>query len=418
MGIYTRPDSKWWWIYNEKTKKKVPTEIPVGTTSAQRRDSKQRAEDWYHKVMLGQADATATVRPAIAITAFAQWFNDNILEHRDGVERDRLALKHVVRFCAAKKLVELTEITADHLPEYASWRKKHPTVIAHFGGKNGKPRTLKPPLHRTINRETAVFKSMLMAAVPTYLAASPLAGKPFLDYTPAVPRMLTDAERARLLPALPHDWDRAIFLIGYEGLVRLTNILDMKKTDREKDLDGKQWLWIRNPKMDTPYKIQLSKAIIDALDALPVNASEYLFPQRRGAQLERNRRGAFATMLRRAAGRVRVPWGQKRGGTVFHWATRTTGMTRMIDQGGEGVIKAVAQMGNWKNAETPLGIYYQVKPKDLDAIVERLNKDNAQKAKAGRKGKGRARPTGRKSAAHSRKSATHSRLLPVKHQHG
>jgi len=314
--------------------------------------------------------------------------------HHGGAERERDILKHILRFCAAKHLTELTEITTETLKEYETWRKTVPYVIAHSGGPHGKPRTLPPPKPVTINRETAVLKQMLVAAVPTYLEKSPLEDAPFLEWVDPVPRLMSDAERVRLLAALDSPWDRAIFLIGYEGLVRLTNILDFKKTDREYGAAGHQWLCVREPKNNRPYKIKLSKVIIKALDALPPNATEYLFPQRRGAELERNRRGAFATMLRRAAARARVPWGRKHGGNVFHWATRTTGATRMVDQGGEGVLKAVAQMGGWKNTFMLEKTYHLVKAADLDAIVDRLNTDNAQKAKQARHGAARAAKTG------------------------
>jgi hypothetical protein len=35
MGAYTRPDSKFWWIYLESSKKRERTDIPVGNTREQ-----------------------------------------------------------------------------------------------------------------------------------------------------------------------------------------------------------------------------------------------------------------------------------------------------------------------------------------------------------------------------------------------
>lgn len=401
MGLLNREHEgrQHWYLYLEPTGKKEKTDILYGKTRQERKAQKEKARQHYLARLNELGDekrglGTPKAKPAIAITDFAQWFRDNVVVHHGGAERERDILKHILRFCAVKHLTALTQITTETLKEYETWRTTVPYVIAHFGGPNGKPRTMPPPKPVTINRETAVLKQMLVAAVPTYLEKSPLEDAPFLDCVDAVPRLMSDAERERLLGALDTPWDRAIFLIGYEGLVRLTNILDFKKTDREYGAAGHQWLCVREPKNNRPYKIKLSKVIITALDALPPNATEYLFPQRRGAELERNRRGAFATMLRRAAARAHVPWGRKRGGNVFHWATRTTGATRMVDQGGEGVLKAVAQMGGWKNTFMLEKTYHLVKATDLDAIVDRLNTDNAQKAKRARQDAAKAAKTG------------------------
>jgi len=51
MGVFTRPDSLYWWLYLETTKEKERTDFPVGTTTAQRKDSRRLAEALYHERM-------------------------------------------------------------------------------------------------------------------------------------------------------------------------------------------------------------------------------------------------------------------------------------------------------------------------------------------------------------------------------
>jgi hypothetical protein len=54
VGAYTRPDSPWWWLWLKtapRGQQKERTTVRVGTTVAQRRDSRRIAEDFYHHRM-------------------------------------------------------------------------------------------------------------------------------------------------------------------------------------------------------------------------------------------------------------------------------------------------------------------------------------------------------------------------------
>jgi hypothetical protein len=68
MGIFTRPDSPYWWLFLETTKQKEKTEIRIGETTAQRKDSRRVATDRYHQRMnelAARLYQLPTARPAI-----------------------------------------------------------------------------------------------------------------------------------------------------------------------------------------------------------------------------------------------------------------------------------------------------------------------------------------------------------------
>jgi len=63
MGAFTRPDSPWWWLFLETAPpgaQKERTAIRVGTTTAQRHDSRQLAVDVYHASSCRRSIASAS----------------------------------------------------------------------------------------------------------------------------------------------------------------------------------------------------------------------------------------------------------------------------------------------------------------------------------------------------------------------
>lgn len=67
MGIFSRPDSPYWWLYLEtapKGRQKVRTSVPVGKTVAQRRDSRRLAEDLYYQRMNELAEIATSIARA------------------------------------------------------------------------------------------------------------------------------------------------------------------------------------------------------------------------------------------------------------------------------------------------------------------------------------------------------------------
>jgi integrase len=424
MGILFRPDRpKFWYLRNEVTGEKIRTDIVVGDTPQARKDSKILATAAYHKLMgtTGAERHGVAKRAPIRFAAFATWYAENVIAHREGAARDLGILRrHLMKFFGR---MQLHEIRASHLADYATWRKHAPTVIEHFGGPAGKRRTLKAPCHNTINRETDVLKQILAGAVPEHLEASPLVGVAKLNTTdrPIVRRRMTEPEHDRILAKLATPWDRAIWLIMAHTLARLSSVLDLKKTDHEVDpATGRHTLTFSKPKGGKPYTVPATQEIVHALEALPVTAGEYLFPQRRGGETAHTRRTGLAHAIQRAAQAAGVRWGRAKGGNTIHWGTRSSGVTRMLEQGGEGVIGAVVKMGGWANSDMVLEIYNQTHDSHLIDIVRRQDRADAEKARRARQDgpgqaiaeavKGQAAPS--KPAARRQPAKSRAPLVP------
>lgn len=168
-----------------------------------------------------------------------------------------------------------------------------------------------------------------------------------------------------MLLALAPD-DKAIYLLGVDSLLRLGDILDLRKADRRGAA-----MYIADPKDPTqsePFEVPLSKRTRAALGALPKTDSEYLFPRRRRAKTERDRRNTIRQVFELACKRARVPFGRAAGGFTFHWGTRRTGATRMIRAGVD--VKTVQEVGHWQTADVVLGIYAEGSTRAARRAVE------------------------------------------------
>jgi hypothetical protein len=253
MGAYTRPDSTFWWIYLESSGKREPTAIPVGSTRDQKRLARLAAEALYHRRMVedGSSSPDSDAKPDIFFSEWATKYDDNVIAHHRGREREREILKTLLAgfsYKADGRLCLLREIDRDLVIAWRTERRSR-TYLTFYDTKNG---------------ET--------------------------------------------------------------------------------------------------YERPISKRLRAALDAVPVDSTnpEYYFPRRRRAKSERDRRNVMADVLRRACTKAGVPYGRGRRGLTFHWATRRTGTTRMLQHGGEGAIAAVQRIGGWKSANVPLTIYSEV----------------------------------------------------------
>jgi integrase len=371
MGAYTRPDSKFWWIYLESNSTREPTAIPVGHTKEQKRLARLAAEARYHRRMVEEASAPQPdpdAKPDITFSEWATKYDDNFIAHHRGREREREILNTLREGFAHKPHGTprlLREIDRELVIEWRTRRRSHGRVIEHFGGPKGPRRALPPPSARTVNREIDVLQQILAAAVPKYLARSPIEGLVDLEVTNPKRRIMTEAEEEKILPHLPPD-DQAIVLCGLDTLARLSSILNLKRAD-----DHKTHLTLYDTKNGQAYQPPISKRLRAALDAVPIDQAnaEYYFPRRRRSK-ERDRRNAIAHALKRACAKAGVPYGRARLGITFHWATRRTGTTRMLRRGGEGAISAVQQIGGWKSANVPLTIYREVATPEMKALVE------------------------------------------------
>jgi len=355
MGIFTRPDSPWWWLYLEtapRGQRKEKTAIRIGTTAAQRRDNRRDAEQVYHQRMTELAahiHRLPVERAAIIFSTYATTYSRNVLSHHRGYAREQEIVKTLI---AGFGPLPLPAIDRERVQAWMTLRRK-----AVSGN--------------TVNREVAVLKPMLRAAVPKYLAAYPLTGLKKLPVVPPKRRLMTPAEEAKILTHLAPD-DRAIFLCGSDALVRCGDILDLRWED-----DHRQALYIRDPKDPTqsrPYEVPVSRRLRVALDALP-KSDPYIFPRRRTASTPRNRARAVRMALQAACAAARIRYGRAAGGITFHWATRRTGATRMLQRGAE--LKAVQAIGHWKRPDVMLEIYAEASSQAARQAVELVSHSRA-----------------------------------------
>jgi hypothetical protein len=302
-----------------KESTRIPREAPDAFSRKQQRQS---AEEIYRARMTelarGRHALPSLTAPAAPITfsAFADWYAVNKIPKHRGAEREQYALLPLRAFFGALPLTAITNATVD---EYETARLAK----------------VKP---RTVNREVALLKMILAAAVPTHLPTSPLLRRRLLRVVKPPKRVLTPAEELRLLEELP-DRDRVLYIVAVDTLARLSNVINLRR-----DENKGTYLALTDSKTG-PYRVPLSTRAKQALASLPQDGP-YYFPHRRHANI-RDTRGAVRRMLERACKRAKIPYGRAAGGVTFHTATRATGATRMLRQ---HVDPATVQaIGNWKD---------------------------------------------------------------------
>jgi len=331
MGVFSRPDSPYWWIYLERQKIRERTDFKIGDTVAQRKDSRRLASDLYHQRMNESAARLyklPSAAPAIRFAKYADAYATTI-NLRRGAERERELVKPLVRFLGEDLL---TLIDQDRVKEYMAWR------VAQVSP-------------RTVNREVGLLKSMLRDAAPKYLPISPLVGMPYLRTTKPRRRLMTHEEEAQILKHADAA-ETALLVLGIDGLIRLTDLLDLRTQDLEGD-----WLHVMDPKGGDPYKVALSARAQAALAALaPTIDGPYFFQVYRGAETERDRRSRVRRVIKKLCKKAGVAYGKKLGGITFHWATRKTGATRLVLEQ-KTPIPIVQRQGDWKTSDVLMSIY-------------------------------------------------------------
>jgi integrase len=381
MGVFQRPRSPYWWLWipgAPKGTNPVKTQIPIGVTPTERKVNKQTAEQVLATRVL-QAGKLAEGLPVesapTTFATFAGWYETHQIPQHRGAYRERQILPRLV---AAFGELELAQVNAERVIEWRTMRLKTPTMVKHYGGPNGKPHIFPRPSARTVNREVGFLQQILAAAVEAkLLAISPLLGLPDLPTAPVRRRTMSLDEERRLLPALSVD-DRAIFLIGLDELVRLGDILDLRRADDHGDS-----LDVGHPKNGVPLSVPLSARVRAALDAVPIDPAnpEWYFPHRRQAKTDQARTRGYIKALARACARAGVPYGKAAAGVTFHWSTRRTGATRMIRAGGEKVLGVVQQIGGWKDVSVLIGIYQETITEEMRAAVETVSAPPTQRSR-------------------------------------
>jgi len=231
-----------------------------------------------------------------------------------------------------------------------------------------------------VKREINLLKSILKAAVPKYLTASPIAGVGGLGTSQKIvvrqKRVMTKEEEARMLAGFQNPADALVFMIAVDSLLRLSDVIDLRKVDVERGA-----LRALDPKNGVEIDIPLSPRVREGIAALPDNNySAFLFPHRRTAtaddpaESEALRTHAYLTLCRRVAKRAGVPWGKKVGGNTFHWSTRRTGAIRLLRTGTSSDIVSVVQaIGGWKDSDMLLREYNEVTQDEMRAAIEKLH---------------------------------------------
>lgn len=329
MGVYTRPDSKYYWLLLERPSAKPlreATKLPLDApTPVARRLLKQQAEELYALRMTALARSDYALSTDAVPRTFAEqatWYETHKLPTQRGAAVYRMYLP---RFRAHFGVLALEAVTPARVDEY---------VTARLTAKIGKTeRTVKP---RTVNREIDVLKEILQSAVPDHLAVSPIAGLKRLRVVKPKKRTLTTKEEARLLAVLEPE-DRALYIVAVDTLMRLSNVVQLRRAEDRGDhldlLDSKTG----------PYTVPLSRRARKALDALQ-KAGPYFFQRRRLVKQPRN---GIRLMLKYACARCvpPIPYGRLAGGITFHTGTRATGATRMLQAGHDP--RTVQEVGNW-----------------------------------------------------------------------
>lgn len=363
MGVFTRADSPWFWLYLEPVGRlpgqKERTDLRCDVKGLLRKDNLALAEQRYHQRMTARARGTIEpeAKPARTWHQQSAWFRAHTLPHRKGRERETEILDKLDPVFAGYPLSAITRTLVTEL--WITPRLTTPTVIGRRTVQAGP---------RTVNREVAVIKTIVQSAVPDFLEASPLYGMPELDYKTPKRRLMAPDEERRIVAAMAVD-DRALFLLGLDSLVRLSDLLDLKRAD-----DHGSRMFIADPKTGDHLEVPISRRARKALDALYKARPEsvYIFARRRVADKERDRRGVIRKMLARACEAAGVPYGRKVGGITFHWATRRTGLTRML---ANGVNPGAAQkIGGWKTTDVMMTIYHELTDEEGAAAVNMVGR--------------------------------------------
>ena len=270
----------------------------------------------------------AVDKPAITCAAFAAWYDTNVIAHRSarGAERERDILTILTRTFGPSPIADITKEAV------IEWRTSRKATVSAG----------------TVNRETDVLKQVLAAAVPKYLAASPIVG---LDRLRGVGRgtyVLTLEAEPRLLAAVA-PVDAALLVCALDTLMRLSDCVNLRR-----DQDHGTHLDVIDPKMVTPYQVPVSARLRAALDALP-DAGPYYFAHRRQAKQARDHRGSVGDMLEAGCLKAGIPYGRPRPtpkhptppiGLTFH-GLRHTAASRLVERGVH--LRVVQELGGWKS---------------------------------------------------------------------
>jgi hypothetical protein len=328
MGLYSRDESKYWWMALERPGQKAirrSTKILVAaTTPQQTKENRRLAEIAYHEAMANLAKLRLDLpdaRAGVTVAEQAKWYAAHHVARHRGKARETVILAHLVRVLGTLDLRLIDRTTAQ---EYQTQRMGEGVGAA------------------TVNREMTVLKSLLNAAVPRLLRASPLAGFPRLRATVERKRMVRAEEERKLIKALTGE-TRDLYILAVDTLQRQQNVAHLQRRECR---DG--YLALEDSKTG-PYTVPLSTRAAALVAARLKAAKPYLFPDwhRRFTESQPQASVELNRELRVAAEAAGIPTDGSDGRFSWHTATRATGATRMIAAGVNP--RTVQMIGNWRS---------------------------------------------------------------------
>lgn len=336
MGVYTRKDSPFYWIWLERARRRglaEPTRVRADAhTPALRRDARVLADQIYHTRMaaLIAGELTPAPKPSIGFTAYAEWYAVHVVATHASRTREGSMLRRFRRWFQQRPL---ETIDAEAVIEYRTAR------LAERVRPGTKDARLTCP--STVDREIDLLKRMLATAVPKYLDASPIVGmrrhRETIQSKKRRPRILSPEEETRLLAQTLTPEEYAIIVLALDTLMRLSDVRSLRR-----DRHYGTYIHVEAPKID-PYDVELSGRARAALDALPVRGPFYFTRRRRGSPSGLASSTVWR-MFKRVCEAAGIPYGRAQRGVVFH-SLRHTGTTRMLEAGINPL--AVMEQGGW-----------------------------------------------------------------------
>lgn len=331
----------------EESGERKSTRIPRdGGSAEQNRNLRKQAESIY---AVAQADAAkrragiAVRKPVVSYSKFSEWFETNTTSHQRGHDKAASMLRRLHQHFG--HVADIATIDQADVIEWMNTRSKQV-------GKG------------TVNRELDVLKSLLKAAVPRHLDASPIAGLRRFRVEEMEPRVLTPDEEQRLL-AVACDADKAWLVMGIDTLMRLSNIVFLK------------WAQVKlNQRVIVPLNakvshdaVPISSRLAAALRALGEPDSQFVFHafhvRGKGPTAAKNiaiRR--FDLLCQQAV----IPHGRAADGVTFH-CLRHTGATRALQRGAS--VRTVMKLGGWKDERSVMR-YVHASDADVRAAAESI----------------------------------------------
>ena len=135
-------------------------------------------------------------------------------------------------------------------------------------------------------------------------------------------------DEARRLSVCRDPQDRALIILGVDTMLRLGTLLDLQRKDRS--TDGR-WIYIRDSKNGTASEIPLAPDAVASLDAIP-DRGQYYFSVFRRAKNPAHWRSSVRQRIELLCRRAGITFGKKDGGPTWHWMTRRTGASRLVER--------------------------------------------------------------------------------------